>query len=204
MKREDSKSELYFEWWCQELKDSGYIREFADHEYIFRLTPQYQITTTKVLITQTKEVTRTLLQPGTYTPDFTIVWNRTAIGVLIQELFSIVLPMPHFPFQWYEGEMVSQIDVKPSFTKRTSDRTVFSWLQKLVYMEYGTFVQPIVVETLFKRTFTPKRYNFTDKSFEPRVNKKTGKVLKPLPPRQRKRKWVFRSLNQFMKEMGDE
>jgi len=203
MQKQDSKAELYFEWWCKELKEAGYIHEFVDHGYLFPLTPQYQIPVKKELVNSVKEIHRTLLQPGTYTPDFTIEWDSSAVGVFIQELFSITLPMPIFTFQWYEGKMLSHIDVKPSYTKRQSDRTVFSWLQKFTFMEYKIFVSPLVFETLFKKTFTPKRYDYTDASFEPRYNKKTGKRLKDLPPRQRKRKWVHRSLKQFIKEKND-
>lgn len=187
MRKEDSKGELHFEWWCQELLEAGYIRSFADHDYIFRLTPQFTITVKKELITKTNVIQRTLLQPGTYTPDFTIEWDTTALGVITQELFNIVLPMPIFSFQWYEGKMVSHIDVKPSYNKRASDKEVFTWKQKITYMEYRIYVQPVVSATLFKKTFTPERYKFTD-------------VLTEKHRIPRKRKWEFRSLKQFIKD----
>jgi bifunctional DNase/RNase len=62
----------------------------------------------------------------------------------------------------------SYIDVKPGFTKQHSVTEVFSLKRGLMLEKHGINVQKVVIEDLFKHTFTPTRYLLTDSGRQPR------------------------------------
>ena len=76
----DSIDEVYFEWWLQELKDNGYVESYHRAK---SLTISDNITSEYTVKNKTRSdiVTKNILQPIVYTPDYVIVWTDKANGI---------------------------------------------------------------------------------------------------------------------------
>lgn len=103
-----------------------------------------------------------------YTPDFFVTWENGAINAL------------RLPFI-YE---LCIIEVKPSFDAHNMTR-LFKLNQKWVYQKYGIYVELVIPEKLFKSTFAPKRFRYTD----------SGKGL-------RKLKESYLNIDEYIKKCG--
>ena len=158
-----SKEELYFSWWLDELEDNGIIESYGYEPKTFKLSDAAHYTKTVQMKTKSKIVTRTLLQPHSYTPDFQIHWHKDM----------------DFIHSWCG---LSWVDVKGGYSKNFND-TAFPLNQKWMYDKFGIYVEKVVSGSstyknskkelvikkgLFAKTFTPKRYLLTDKSNKPR------------------------------------
>jgi len=152
----DSKEEIYFSWYLDELFTAGYIAEYDYQPPSFNLSESVKYSWVKELKTKNKSMETTLLQPHDYTADFKIAWNTTA-----DNIFFDLNKLKSGPFVVKYG--LSFIDVKPSFDKHNMTRK-FHIDQKWVYQRFGVYVQKVVPQKLFKATFTPNRYLYTDKS----------------------------------------
>jgi len=157
----DSKEEIYFSWYLDELFEAGYIDEYCRQPEPFSLFDPVRYNWILSLKTKKKEMTTTLLRAHSYQADFKIEWNASAIN-----LFFDINKLNGGPF--FSSEYgTSFIDVKPSFDMQNMTR-LFTINQKWVYQRFGVYVQKIVPQKLFKATFTPNRYLYTDKSSKPR------------------------------------
>ena len=182
-KQADSKEEVYFSWWLDELLEAGYIAAHAYHPTTYDLSPNQEYSVNVHLKTKTNVEEKTLLQPHTYTPDFSIVWNPKAYGIFFYSLadgFNIKkIPL----VAKLHGNMYDEtvIDIKPPQSKwGKSYMEVFSINQKWTYEKHGVYVQKVVVvgakskktkkvtTGLFPTTFTPERYLMTDTAIKPR------------------------------------
>jgi len=135
----DSQEEIEFYHWCKEAKEHGYIKDFVYHPEPFVLAKRVTVKEEKVLKTKVKTVERFLLHPHEYTTDFFI--------------------MPTEKFEEYKHGLVSSIsvfyiDVKGGFDIYHNERE-FSINQKWMYAKYGIFVNKVVPEKFFKRTWVP-------------------------------------------------
>ena len=104
----------------------------------------YHATEYKLSLRITDEQGRFLLQSHKYTPDF-----------------KSTLKTPLKPFQQYfKYREKTIIDVKGAFS-RFHDQKSFNINQKWVYSRYGMYVQKVVPEKLFKKTFVPELCRYT-------------------------------------------
>jgi len=165
----DSDLEQYFSWWLKELKEEGFIDDYEYQIEKFLLSSKDQFIWTKQLVTKTKEQTRELIKGHHYTPDFKIIWNNRAEGILYTNIDNPKLSYPdaYFKAQYRDGLIVSTIDVKPPHDFENMTR-LFTINQKWVLQNFGIYVQKItpvggakVKKHLFKDTFMPKRYETT-------------------------------------------
>jgi len=111
-----------------------------------------------------------LLQPLKYTPDFIIFWSKKGIDEFVYipgyENVSVLSPS-RSPFiaikkDGYPGDkLISYIDVKGNFG-RHGDAVKFSILQKIIYSALKIYIEKIVPQKLFAKTFYPERYLWTD------------------------------------------
>jgi len=162
----DSKEEIWFAWYLDELNAAGYIDFYRYQPSLFELSDSVKYPVDIQLKTKIKTVYKTLLQPHSYQCDFKIVWSAAAKNVF----FTANGNKKDFPFiarDVLDLEFRSHVDIKPAHDLYNMTRE-FIINQKWVYQVHGVYVQKIVPAKLFKSTFTPERYYFTDKSLKPR------------------------------------
>ena len=161
----DSKEELYFTWWLEELKINSYIEGWKYHPKPFPLSEKVYIHWKKQHKTKTKKMIKTMLQEHTYQADFLIKWTPKAKGIFFaSRLNQNIMAYPFVAERIEETDYHRTIvDVKGTFNQNDAWRR-FSVDQKWVWQKYNIYVQKIIPIKLFKNTFTPIRYLQTDKS----------------------------------------
>ena len=182
----DSKDELYFEWWLQELKENGYIKSY-NRSISYELVPKSYMPVLKRKPT-IKEPDRLILEaqhflhPVSYTPDYDIYWEQKAIGIFvldIDELFIKEDIVPYFYGQKTDLGLYSCTDVKPIFFRaQNSSSITFPIKKKIMWNKYSIYVNktvPIGKEELFCSTFTPNRFLFQD--MKPEATRKLGRKM---------------------------
>lgn len=165
----DSTHELYFSWYLKELKDAGYIDIFYKSE-TFLLGEDYTLPFIDNRKGKKKTSTFQLLSKAVYTPDFTIEWNEKAVELFVElhdfyfNTDGSIVSQTNLPFRVIKSiglNIISTIDVKNPYN-RQGVRTLFIIKQKWMYDKHRIYVEPIDVNKLFKATFTPRRYFYTD------------------------------------------
>lgn len=166
----DSRDEIYFSWYLEELKQAGYINGYVRDVAGFQLSDTVKFSWIKEMKTKEKEQSYTLLHGHVYTPDFVVFWNEKARGVFFVEqgYKAEAREKCMFLAQKYNNKLCSYIEIKPSFDMQNMTR-LFSVNQKWVYDKYKVFIQKITpasrdAKCWFAKTFTPKRFLTTDKS----------------------------------------
>lgn len=135
----DSKEEMYIVWWLQELKDQSLIEDF-ERSKEFVLSPKRSIVEGKII------------REHSYTPDFDINWSVNGGDLFVGYKGS--------PFT-YSDPYKSIIEVKPQYDSNNMTR-LFRINQKWVMDKYNIYVDLIQPESLFKKTFCPDRFRYTD------------------------------------------
>lgn len=164
----DSKEEVYFAWYLDELKEKGYVNSWHYHPKQFDLTMgfYYYVTEQKKRGGE-KTTAYTLAQPQTYTPDFMICWSGNGSVLFGKYLFNNsehIYGAHHNALKqyfWYQIEpyaYTTYIDVKPMFSKRNSDTAMFSLKRALMLQMHHVHVQKVVIQDCFAKTFTPQRF----------------------------------------------
>ena len=177
----DSKEELYFSWYLDELKRQRYINHWQRNETSYNLFGGLVHSYIKPMKrVEDKILTQTILQPSSYTPDFIIYWEPKAIGIFVSKESKTVGKIIT-PFLCTDDELISIVETKGTFDMGNMTRLANNNI-KFVYEKYQVYINMVKVPTIFKHTFTPERYLFTDKSMQPRkINYGTKK--KPIGPR---------------------
>ena len=148
--REDFASDEELEVYCW-LKETESFNLVSDIEYqpeAFSLCSRASVQVKKQLKTKIKMVDKFLFHAHVYTPDFEFE-AMPAIG----RLFVSPLFAPNKPVV---------IDVKGSFNPY-GDPKQFSINQKWVWDKYGVYVEKIVPEKLFKKSYVPEICRLTPK-----------------------------------------
>jgi hypothetical protein len=157
-----STHELWFYWYCLELKEQGYADKIRFKEKQYVLSDHVII---KILDSKFKKKSKTLLKPKIYSDDFGIAWNLKAKDIFYQTLESfprsINLPFIANLELVSHSQPVSLIDVKNPFNKDNVKR-MFKEHQKWVYEKYNLYIQDIDIIDLMAYTFTPRRFLLTD------------------------------------------
>jgi hypothetical protein len=165
----DSKEEQYFEWYCEELKYEGVLNNYFFHQESFDLIPGFYYQSAEQRPRSVKKHTHTLAQPHGYMPDFLLIWNQFNEHHIkfIKCLYNLsdnyfcadhANLKKYFYCQLQPQVYSSYIDIKPMFTRRDSDVAVFMWKRALMLEKHKTHVQAVVIQDLFKKTFTPQRF----------------------------------------------
>jgi len=175
----ESKEELWFSWYLNELTSAGFIDRCHYHPKPFELSEKVMYQYIKQLKTKVKHINRTLLKPHTYQADFVIIWNPKAYDIFFTE--SIGVDPMKYPFyatpRYSLGQFRSVVDIKGTFNRNES-WTKFSVSQKWVWQKYRLYVQKIVLPDIFKKTFTPDRFRYTDAKKQKRtINYKPIRTL---------------------------
>ena len=138
----DSKEEEHFAAWLQEAESADLVYEIKYHPMPFLLSKRQTIPVVKVLKTKTKIVEKFLLHPHSYTPDFSFI-----ISEKLEDYFFV-------------KSEICYVDVKGGFS-RFNDAKPFSINQKWVYSDYGIYINKVVPEKLFTKTWVPKDCRLT-------------------------------------------
>lgn len=156
MKRQyfDSDEEWHIHNWLHEAEAYGLVRDIVYQPGPFELAPRASVKVLKQLKTKTKEVDKFLFHPHTYTPDFAFTRVHDALtGVFVHPQASLY------------GRRVT-IDVKGGFN-RFGDQKQFAINQKWMWQKFGIYVEKIVPEKLFKKTWVPEVCRLTPKQKKP-------------------------------------
>ena len=169
----ESDEEKYFVWWLIDLKIAGFVNNALHEPTTFELSDplvkewktEVQMKTKLKVLKGTEEVLPGLV----YTPDFAVEWTEKAIGIFCTEvnvedkityksipIMEIVRKVGNY--YW------SYVEVKPIFDKNNMTRAAkikMNW----TYQKHDTFINlHRVGDAFFKKTFTPERYNWTNKN----------------------------------------
>lgn len=186
----DSDEEMYMYWFFKELQNHGFIRKIILHPKPWRLSSQIIVEYHKEMKTKSKFVPEEILKGHIYTTDFLIIWDESAINIFTTLLSSDLRKKKSSSLQYiicdYEtldessndlGELVSYVEVKPSFDQNNMTRLA-KLNQKWVFDKFGDFVNIVIPEKHFDKSFTPTRYFFTNKSkVNRKINYKNVKTL---------------------------
>ncbi len=161
----DSDEEMYFYWWLEELQEAGYIDSIEHHPMPYKLSDPVIGEYEKQLKTKVKEETEELIKGHIYTPDFKIVWSEKAEGLFYEHIGSLNRKKEKNSLKYLISTHGSRtiIEVKPLFDQNNMTR-LFKINQKWTYEKHAVFVNMIVPEKWFNKTFTPNRFLTTNKS----------------------------------------
>lgn len=174
----DSSEELYLAWYLSELCDAGFVDNVIPQPKSFELQPGLCHTYIKKLKTKEKVEEETIIKPSKYTCDFYVKWNYNALGRFITTLDSddkIMKGQGHTLLIAHQDDnaLYTYIEVKPSFDQQNMTRLARTNI-KWVWDKYKQYVNLIIPEKHFQKTFTPERFLLTTKS-------KTKRKLKYIP-----------------------
>lgn len=166
-----SDEELYFSWWAEQLKAAGYIREIIYQPKSVELSTQVTSTYHEPFVKKAgyKEVIEEMLSAHVYTPDVKIIWEEKALGVFTMTLECTTRKKQNRSFQTIishrdkENNLYSIVEVKPAFDQNNMTREAKINI-KWVWSKYEIFVNLIIPEKHFEKTFTPTRFFYTNKS----------------------------------------
>lgn len=164
----DSYEEVAFFWWCKSLMDAGYIRSVIIEPDSFMLTDPIVVRYHKPMKkVADKMVPETIMNGNLYTCDVKILWTDKAFDIFFVPIDSTkrkkkgsslqYLMAHHDATGWY-----SYVEVKPSFDQNNMTRLAKNNI-KHVYSKYGEFINLVIPEKWFNKTFTPKRFLYCNK-----------------------------------------
>ena len=166
----DSKEELYFSWYLNELRNAGYIDKWDKFENVDVAYPLTEGLTHKYIKpmkrVEDKILEQVILNPSSYTPDFKIWWTPKARGIFVTDLNWGITIKINTPFICQDG--ISIIETKGNHDNNNMTRLANNNI-KFVYQKFGVFINMIKVPTIFKNTFTPNRYLLTDITLKART-----------------------------------
>lgn len=187
MEQLDSKDELYFSWWCNDLIEAHILHQYNKSSTIKLFDGLYhEYKEIKELKTKTKEVDKKqcLIDVTSYTPDYDLYFDINKCSkladVLCDNNIKFCAPLiGHVDED--TGNIKVIIEIKPIFDQNNMTR-LFKLNQKWTYQLTGQFVNLIEYSKLFKETFTPSRFLLTD----------SGRQERKID------KWKVKTLNEFL------
>lgn len=144
----DSEEEIQFYLWLNELKSAGYIKKFKKVTESIVICEPYVDTVVKK---SKDKVKKTVFRSLSYTPDFEIIWNESAMNKFCLH--------DHCDGKIYvNSAMKSIIDVKGRYSGIYNNSGVtFPIIQKVLFAFKGIFVQKIIPDELFASSFLPEK-----------------------------------------------
>jgi hypothetical protein len=154
MERKDCQSdeEWFFYNWLVEARKHNLVSCIEYQPKKYELSERAAVTYEKKMKTKKKYVEKFLFHPHSYTPDFEFIVHPLLENFFVRSRYM------------QECEVI--VDVKGSFN-RYSDQKQFAINQKWVYAKYGVYIEKIVPEKLFKKTWCPKVCRYTPKKKQP-------------------------------------
>lgn len=161
--------ELYFSYYLNELKESGFVENWWYEVDTFKLSDPIKGTYFKELKSKVKVEEYHLLREASLTADFTIKWNINSVGLfLFWPIKLIQCKITDIPFHIgklaNDNVLWSYVETKGNNESSTSSSISFAYTQKWVYQLHGIFIQKIKPfgykrqrKILFQDTFTPKK-----------------------------------------------
>ena len=176
----DSDEEMYFFWWARELMIAGYIEKIVHQPESFQLSESIWCEYHKQQVRSSKYVNEELLAAHKYTTDFYIEWNPDKLNEFATPLFSDLKKKEKRSFKYLLaeeniGHYFSYVEVKPAFDQNNMTRLA-KINQKWVYEKFGNFINIVIPEKHFNKTFTPCRYFQTNKSMKLRKIKYSNQI----------------------------
>lgn len=178
--------EQYFEWYLEELIKYGYLKYFEREPETWLVLPSFAYGREKHFKVKENEVEDfNISQSITYTYDYRLIWEDKAKYIFMEPMtqdghfiFGFPTFVSHYVEIMDETELVSYVDVKPhvsaaQFGGNLSSYYTFPFIQKILLHNSGVYVNKVtpvnqgkhgVNTCLFAKTFTPNRYQFTDKA----------------------------------------
>ena len=150
----DSVEEFEFGEWLREACELGVASLATHHPAAIKLSDRFSIMAEKKLKTKTVMAEKFLLHPHEYTPDYRVVFNEGMLARIgLAKNTIIASPQDQADFDFSVG--LYYIDVKGGFS-RFHDGKSFSINQKWVYDKYKIFINKIVPEDWFVKTWVPE------------------------------------------------
>ena len=168
----DSDEEKYMYWWLKELQDLGYISKIVHQPKPFDLSEPIWVDYYQQMKTKGKYVPEEILKGHIYTPDYYIEWNShiDKFNIVTTDMVSDLRKKKSASLQFILSQInedtkhyYSYIEVKPSYDMNNMTRLA-KINQKWVWEKYGIFVNIVIPEKHFNKTFTPERFITTNKS----------------------------------------
>jgi hypothetical protein len=173
MKRNEVRSdeEWYFTWWLDELIKKGIVNKYMYEGNIFTLSKKKYYPLLVEMKTKSKYSDKVLLEEHTYTPDFLIEWNEEYLNRFFRIINDITCTTrcSFFAFRSKRNNKpYSFIEIKGNFDASNMTR-LFRITQKWLYDKHNIYVDLLKIPDLFKKTWTPARFCFTNITMEPRT-----------------------------------
>lgn len=160
----DSKEEIYVYWYLEEMRNEGIIYDIVEQPKSFKL-----------FVSNNKN-NKEKLRNHIYTADFRFLWNedyKEYNSIMVNSLFDY--QAQYIP-EYDDILITSYLEVKPKFDRNNMTR-IFRVNQKWVASSYNVVVNLTIPEKLFKKSFYPSRYLYTDTGNKKRVIKDNNIVL---------------------------
>ncbi len=172
--------EEHFTWYLDELQAGGFISGYLFHPETFELNDAhyYNVSTPRKRGDGVITKSYSLIPIFHYTPDFKVFWTPLGVNRFCKDLFNPSMDRTK-PF-FAQGSLldltdqVSWIDTKSVVCAKFAKQEgiyKFPMKQMLMWDRHQIFINKTIVPTIFKNTFTPQRYLFTDVSMKPRKGK---------------------------------
>lgn len=176
----DSSGEMHFYWWCEELLEAGYIDDTILQPESFKLSGGTSMLYKKPMKkAEDKILEKAILNPHSYTPDTLVHFTSKSKNIFFIDRNCTDIPEDKSLLDLLkakDGECY--IELKPAFDQNNMTRLAVL-NQKWVMDKYDIFVNIVIPEKLFDKTFTPTNYLFTDVSKKPRkIGYKNIRTLK--------------------------
>lgn len=160
----DSWEEVHFWWWCQALMRAGYIETFIVEPPSFKLTEpiivEYHKPMKKVA---DKMVPEEIMKGNLYTCDALIKWTDKAKDIFFTSIDSTIRKKKSNALQYMiahnspQHGWYSYVEVKPAFDQNNMTRLAKNNI-KHVYSKFGKFINLVIPEKLYNKSFTPVRF----------------------------------------------
>jgi hypothetical protein len=142
----DSPIEVDFAKWVEEAKSAEFIEEIIYQPETFLLVPKKTVPEVKHLKTKTKTIEKFFLSALTYQADWSIVFSEKFLTKFDHGLIT------------FQGNKF-YLDVKGAYNYKDAYRRL-SIYQKLVYDRYGIFVNMVIPDKFFQKTWCPQAAYF--------------------------------------------
>jgi hypothetical protein len=182
-----SNEELYFSWFLEDLKKEGIVITYNNIEKQFEIGKTVKRTYIKKMKRIDDKIIEDIIVPSIiYTPDYFVKWDTTHPGTKFfigeywnnYKKYSIRnTPIVTIERHCSDNTLDTYIEIKPDFDKVNMTR-LFKRTQLAILESTGTYVSLVKVPSLFKKTFVPSRYIYTDKKTQKRKLKYKAKSLK--------------------------
>jgi hypothetical protein len=159
----DSQEEQQFYNWCIELAKYNLIKIWSEDNTIYQ-PPSFPLSDKVLGENQQNKRTynKTLLRDHVYTPDFKVTINKYLLDKLFPNALDKLLYTTDICDE--DNQFVTYIiDIKGTFAKADGGRS-FSINQKWVYAIHHVYINKVIPDVLFEKTFVPEVERYTPKT----------------------------------------